>query len=180
MSAADGDAAFDAAVLGLLAGDFSRLAPLFHARSGADGTRCAILDWDRQGRFREQPAARAEALTCACFLGCMPVVEYLLDHGVAAPGGAATGLDGLHWAVNRGQLDVVRCLLARKVGLETRSMYGGTPIGTVLWSARNEPRAGHLAILAALLEAGASIDAGLYPTGDARIDALLERHGARG
>lgn len=174
------DPGFEEAVRGLLAGDFSRLEPLFRARSDAAATRCAILEWDRQGRFHDQPAARAEALTCACFLGCMPVVEYLLDHGVAAPGGARTGLDGFHWAVNRGQLEVVRCLLARKVGLESRSMYGGTALGTALWSAQNEPRADHLPILAALLEAGARLDAGLYPTGDARIDALLARHGARG
>lgn len=172
------DLQFLEAVRGLLAGDFSRLEPLFEARSATDDTSCTVLDWHRQGRFRDQPRALAEAFTCACFLGRGSIVGHLLDHGVVPSGGSGTGLDGFHWAANRGQLDTVKLLIRHKAPLETRSMYGATVLGTAAWSALNEPRPDHLPIIEALLDAGARIDADLYPSGDERIDQLLRQRGA--
>ena len=138
---------FPEAVQGLLHGDFSRLEPLF--RSGA------IMAWHGQGRFADQPAALAEALTCACFNGCVDVAEVLLAHGVDPAGGAATGLDALHWAANRGQLEAVRLLLRHNAPLDTRSMYGGTVLDTAQWSAIHEPRPDHARIIEELIAAGA-------------------------
>jgi hypothetical protein len=147
------DSAFAAALEGLRRGDFSRLAPLFDAGSGGSG-RSRIVEWHDEGRFRDQTKALAEALTCASFLGCTTVVEYLLKQGVNPSGGASTGLDALHWAANRGQLEAVRLLVSAKAPLETRSMYGGTALGTAIWSAVNEPRRDHLQIIEELLERG--------------------------
>lgn len=53
------------------------------------------------------------------------------------------GLDALHWAANRGQPTVVRLLINAGADLETRSMYGGTALGTAVWSAIHEPRGDH-------------------------------------
>ena len=92
--------------------------------------------------------------------------------------GAATGLDALHWAANRGQLDAVRLLIRRKAPLETRSMYGGTVLGTAVWSAVNEPRPDHLPIIDELLTAGARLEDAGYPSGHGPVDAVLRRHGA--
>ena len=136
----------------------------------------AIVEWHEQGRLRDQPTALAEALTCASFLGRTGVAAYLLEHGVDPSGGAGTGLDALHWAANRGQLEAVRLLLRAKASLETRSMYGGTAVGTAIWSALNEPRPDHPQIIEELLHAGARFDDTGYPTGHPRIDAILERY----
>ncbi len=138
---------FDDAIEGLLRGDFSRLHPLFE-----DGS---IIAWCEAGRFRDHPIALSEALSCACFNGCIPVAEYLLNHGVDPSGGSGTGMNAIHWAANRGQLEAVRLLLRHSVPLETRSMYGGTVLGTARWSARNEPKPAHAQIIEELLKAGA-------------------------
>lgn len=74
------DAAFHDALQGLRNGDFSRLAPLF---SGARPAQ--IIQWQEEGRFRNEPEAVAEALTCACFLGETEVAEYLLRRGEDHP-----------------------------------------------------------------------------------------------
>ena len=163
---------FRAAVEGLLRGDFSQSAPLF------EGEPCPILAWVEQGLFDGEPAALAEALSCACFLGRTPVAEALLEKGVDPLAGAATGLNAFHWAANRGQLDTVRLLIRQKVPLEVKNMYGGTVLGTAVWSAVHEPRPDHGAIIDALIAAGARHDAIGHPSGDPRADEVLRRHGA--
>ena len=144
---------------GLMHGDFSRLAPSF----------------DRQLIERLDALALAEALTCASFLGRTDIAEWLLARGVDPAGGNGTGLDALHWAVNRGQLEAVRLLLCHNAPLETRNMYGTTVLGTAVWSAINEPRPDHPQIIEELFAAGANADGVELPTGDERIDAHLRR-----
>ena len=175
MTAGTDDATFSDALEGLHRGDFSRLEPLFDERSSRSG-KPQIVQWHEQGRLLDQPKALAEALTCASFLGRTRVVEYLLKQGLDPSGGAGTGLDALHWAANRGQLEAVRLLIRARAPLETRSMYGGTALGTAVWSAINEPRHDHLQIIEELLNAGARVDDTEYPTGHRRIDELLERY----
>jgi hypothetical protein len=177
-TAATGDARFTDMLEGLHRGDFSRLERLFDERSSLSG-KPQILEWYEQGRFQDQPTALAEALTCASFLGRTGVAEYLLRQGVHPSGGAGTGLDALHWAANRGQLEAVRLLIRAKAPLETRSMYGGTALGTAIWSAINEPRPDHLHIIDELLNAGAHLEDVEYPTGHKHIDAILERYRSR-
>jgi ankyrin repeat protein len=163
---------FRDALQGLRNGDFSKLEPLFAAESGTP----KILEWHRQGRFRDEPDAVAEALTCACFLGRVQVAEYLLARGVDPSGGAGTGMNALHWAVNRGQLEAVRLLLQRQAPLETRSMYEGTALGAAVWAAVHEPRSSHLEIIEELLRAGASLSDCEYPSGRQQVDELLNRY----
>lgn len=170
-----GTVLFNDAIEGLRRGDFDRLAPLFRA---PDGERCLILRWQWDGRFSEHPAELAEALSCACFLGAEAVVSALIAAGVSPTDGTMTGLDGVHWAANRGQLETIRMLIALGAPLETINMHGTTVLGTAVWSAINEPRADHPAIIEALLDAGAAVGASGYPSGDAEVDRLLERFGA--
>ncbi|HEX5635006.1 MAG TPA: ankyrin repeat domain-containing protein [Gemmatimonadales bacterium] len=169
------DARFRDALAGLHHGDFSRLEPLFHA--GEDG-RVPIVAWHAAGRFRDEPAALAEALTCACFLGRTEVAAHLLAHGVDPASGAATGLDALHWAANRGQAEAVRLLLRHGAPFGTRNMYGGDALEAAIWSVLHEPRPGQLAAIEALLDAGARLDARYpLPIGHDALDALLGRYG---
>src|SRR5207249_4690452 len=119
---------------------------------------CRIVEWYRMGYFDDEAEALAEAFACACFLGQTSVAEFLLDQGVDPAAGARTGLNGFHWAANRGRLSTVELLIQRKAPLENRNMYGGTVLGTTVWSAIHEPRANHLAILEALIRAGARLD----------------------
>ncbi len=168
---------FSEALTGLMNGDFTRLAPLFES---ANDSPSQIIRWFEAGLFEAQPEALKEALTCACFNGCVDVVERLLGCGLDPSGGAATGLNACHWAANRGQLEVVRVLLRRGASLEVRNSYQGTVLGCAVWSAVHEPRPAHLAIVEALLEAGAIVSEAAYPSGDVQIDALLRRFGAGG
>jgi hypothetical protein len=166
---------FGDAISGLRGGDFTRLTPLFFARGAA---RPRILDWHDRGLFEAHPEELAEALSCACFVGSTVVAEYLMKAGVDITAGAMTGLDGVHWAANRGQLATVRLLIQRRAPLETINMHGTTVLGTAVWSAIHEPRPEHLAIIDALLGAGAAAGASGYPSGSGDVDRLLERYGA--
>lgn len=168
---------FQEAVDGLLAGDFSRLAPLFEddARGNA---RCQIIDWYERRLFAHEPKASAEALTCACFLGRTKVAGYLLEHGVDVAAGDGTGLNAFHWAANRGQSEVVTLLLQWQAPLEVRNMYGGTVLGAAVHAAIHETKPKHPEILEELIKAGANIDEAGYPTGNRPLDDLLRRHGA--
>lgn len=168
---------FQAAVAGLRRGDFTASAPLF--ATDTPSHLCPIRRWLEAGWFSGVPDALAEAFTCACFLGETSVARELLAHGVEPHGGSGTGMNALHWAANRGQLETVRMLLERQPPLEVRNMYGGTVLSGTVWSAIHEPRPGHLAIIEALLRAGARADAVEYPTGAEAIDKLLEPYGAR-
>ncbi|MFY9558093.1 MAG: ankyrin repeat domain-containing protein [Blastocatellia bacterium] len=164
------------ALRGLERGDFSDLEPLFHEDPSIEGNRCRIVDWYEKGNFEDEPNALAEALTCACFLGRTNVAEFLLNEGVDPAAGIGTGLSAFHWAANRGNLDTVKLLIDRKAPLEQRNMYDGTVLGCTVWSALNEPRFDHIAIIEALVAAGANIDEAEYPTGNERVDKLLGSH----
>jgi len=162
-------------IRGLHNGDFSRLEPRLTA-DGADEP--AIIRWHREGRFQHEPEAAAEALTCACFLGLNDVAEYLMAQGVDPSAGAGTGMDALHWATNRGQVESVRMLLRRNLSLEKRNSHGTTVLGTAIWSAMNEPKPYHLEIIRELLNSGALISNVCFPTGSEQIDELLGQHAA--
>ena len=170
------DDLLDDTIRGLHNRDFSRLEPRLTATGAAEPD---IIRWHREGRFQHDSNAVAEALTCACFLGLNSVAEYLLAQGVDPSAGADTGMDALHWATNRGQLESVRMLLKRKLPLEARNSHGTTVLGTAIWSAINEPKPYHLQIISELLNAGVLVSNVCYPTGSERIDELLGKHAAR-
>ncbi len=162
---------------GLMNGDFSRLAPLF-ARA-ADGSPSPIVEWHDAGLFRTEPEVLKEAFTCACFNGCLEVAEHLLAQGMDPAGGAATGLNAFHWAANRGQLEMVKLLLRHHAPLEVRNSYGGTVLAGTVWAAVHEAKPAHPEIVEALLAAGANVREAEFPSGDARIDDILQRHPER-
>lgn len=168
---------FQEAVQGLMAGDFSRIAPLFE--TPPDGSPCPVIKWYEDGHFASEPKAMEEAFTCACFNGSAQVVEYFLAVGVNPIGGVNTGLNAFHWAANRGQLQIVEILIKNNASLETKNSYGGTVLGCAVWSALHEPKPDHLQIIKSLLDASARVSAASYPSGDERIDEILERYGAR-
>ena len=71
-------------------------------------------------------------------------------------------------------------LLERGAPLEATNAYGGTALGQALWSAANrDHRINYVPIVEALLAAGARVDAVPYPTGNARLDEVLQRYGAK-
>ena len=170
------DMSFQDAVRGFMAGDFSRLAPLFDTAS--DGSPCPVIQWYEEGLFSSEPQALAEAFTCACFNGCTHVVEYFLARGINPSGGINTGLNAFHWAANRGQLQIVEILIQNNAPLETLNMYHGTILGCAVWSAIHEPKQDQIRVIEALLKAGADVSAVEYPSGDDRIDEFLKRYGA--
>jgi hypothetical protein len=168
------DDEFELVLEGLRNGDFSHLAAAFATGSGPPG-HSKIVAWYEEGRFHQHPDEAAEALTCACFLGERETAEYLILKGLDPSGGGRTGMNAVHWAANRGQVETLRLLLRHRVPLETRNMYGGTVLGQTVWSAVNQPGPGQLEAIAELLGAGADLKAVELPTGDPRVDAVLSR-----
>jgi Ankyrin repeats (3 copies) len=173
------DPIFRAAIRDLEGGSFSRLEPLFCNLSASSRASCQIIEWYDLGYFKNEPTALNEALTCACFNGRTSVAKFLMDRGVDPLAGFGTGMNGFHWAANRGNLETVELLIERKVPMEVENMYGGTVLGCTVWSAVHEPRANQVEIIEALLAAGANVDAAEYPSGNARVDEILRRHGAK-
>jgi hypothetical protein len=159
-------------------GDFSWAAPLLKADSAKGRPKCQLLEWVEQGEFETEPRALAEALSAACFNGYTEVARFLIDRGVDPAAGCATGLNAVHWAANRGQLETVQLLLSRKAPLELRNMYGGTVLGCAVWSAVHEPQPDHVRIIEALLDAGADVAEAEYPSGQDDVDEVLRRYGA--
>jgi hypothetical protein len=166
----------DALLAHLRQGDFSLLAPAFVP---ASPSAPRVLQLFNEGCFEGRAVELAEALTCAAFLGAVDVMEALLQRGVSPQGGDATGLNALHWAANRGQLEAVRRLLAAGAALETRNGYGGTVLGATVWASVHEPRDSHVAIIELLLHAGADVAAAEFPSGRTDVDESLRRFGAR-
>ena len=166
----------DAILTDLREGNFTRLAPVMTSQSG-DVPR--IVQIHREGCFARHPLELAEALSCAAFLGAIEALKYLLAAGVPPDGGSRTGLNALHWAANRGELAAVQRLLRAGAAVEARNAYGGTVLGAAVWAAIHEPRPAHVAVIEVLLEAGADVREAAYPSGDAAVDAVLAKFGAR-
>jgi hypothetical protein len=167
------EAQFDDALKGLHHGDFDALAPCFFADPATPTESSQIVQWHLAGKFRTDPIALTEALTCASFLGATEAAQYLLQAGVAPTAGSGTGMDALHWAVNRGQLEAVTLLLKWGAPLEVRNMHDTTVLGTAVWSALNEPRPDHMRIIEELLKAGARPEDVKSPT--AYVSGRLKR-----
>jgi len=87
---------FEETVQGLMAGDFSRLAPLF--QTPPDGLPCPIITWFDEGLFAGESEALKEAFTCACLNGFTDVIKHFLARAVDPSGGNNTGLNAFHWA----------------------------------------------------------------------------------
>jgi len=160
-----------AAEQALLAGDFSRVDPLFDEDEA--GSLPVMLRWVLEGRFERGGELEREILTCAAFNGRPGILRAMLKRGVDPNGGARTGLGALHWAANRGHYETVRLLVKRGADLERLNAYGGTVLACALWSAVNEPKPTHLQVVRVLIDAGADLDAVPATTGLSGIDALL-------
>lgn len=164
---------FESVVHALNRGDFSALDPLF---ARPPDSSSPLATWLADGRLASEPGAFNEALTCACFNGRTAWAEVLLDAGADLVAGAATGMNGFHWAANRGHVATVQLLIRRRLPLEVTNAYGGTVLGCAVWSAVHEPRGGQVAVVDALLAAGADPDAAEYPSANREIDASLRRY----
>jgi hypothetical protein len=115
----------------------------------------------------------------ACEYGWRDVVDFLIDRGVNLRAGENSGQTALHLAAHHGELAIVKLLIARGAPLEAKNAYGGTVLGQATWSCLNSGLAiDYAPIIETLLDAGAEVQQADYPTGNASVDKLLERHGA--
>jgi len=116
----------------------------------------------------------------ACEYGYKEVAEFLLDKGVDLRAGENTGQTALHLAAHRGQLEIIKMLLEHGAPLEAKNGYGGTVLGQATWSVMHgDRRIDFVPVIETLLAAGAKIEAADYPTGNAPVDEVLRRHGAK-
>jgi ankyrin repeat protein len=119
------------------------------------------------------------ALFYASGFGQTDVLEYLLARGLNPAAADRDGQTVLHWAVIGGHIRTVDLLLRKKVPLENRNAYGGTPLGQALWSAAHGGDAyTYIDILDLLQAAGAEIPERHAPI-NRRVDAWLAEHGSK-
>jgi ankyrin repeat protein len=170
------DPIFRNAVRDLEEGNFSRLEPLFRNLASSSHASCQIIEWYDLGYFRNESKALNEALACACFNGRTKIAKFLMDRGVDVIAGNATGMNGFHWAANRGHLETVKLLIERKVPMEVKNMYGGTVLGCTVWSEIHESGPTRIEVIETLLAGGANTNATEYPTGNTRVDEVLRRY----
>ncbi len=111
-----------------------------------------------------------------------------MEKGVNPAASANIAQTGFHLAADAGHLETVKLLIDRKAPLELKNVHGGTVLGQALWSVTNEPKTEHVAIIEALLDAGAKIEDGslawlekqdIAVPSKTRIAAALRRHGAK-
>jgi ankyrin repeat protein len=145
----------------------------------------SFFNADRSLKPNATKAQMAAGFIWACQYGRADVADFLLEMGVDKNVSRQFKLTGLHWAAAGGDLDTVNVLLKHKVPLEARNVWGGTPLASAIWAAAESaphdpvwPAADWVAIVEALLQAGADVNAVAYPTGHSRIDDVLRRHGA--
>ena len=142
----------------------------FVSRTNSHASLIPLPDDPSEARARIE-----EAFIRACQFGHNNICEFLLDKGVDATAQVNVGQTGLHYAAHAGQLETVKLLIARGVPLEVKNEYGGTVLGQALWSAFNEPKENHLAIVETLIDAGADIK----PDWNKWIDELRRREDAK-
>jgi hypothetical protein len=115
----------------------------------------------------------------ACKFGRTAVVEVLLGKGVDPGVKDIDDMTGLHHATAGRHLDVVSLLLQHGAPLEVTNRWGGTVLDSTVYFARNaNPNdEDYTPVIALLIAGGADVGAVWLPTGDARIDALLQGKG---
>jgi ankyrin repeat protein len=158
---------------------------------GADGepkanVPLAPVPW---GRLSRNPRSHMErALIWAATLGRVAVTKFLSGKYVDLGAKDEQGFTALHWAAFQGHQDVVEVLVHRNAPLEARNNFGGTVLGSTIWASTHVEgvfRAGgftpvdYIPIVERLLAAGSRVDAVGFPSGNAAIDGILAKHGAR-
>lgn len=139
--------------------------------------------FEEDGRLKAG-ATMAQALSgfqWACEYGRAPVVELLLQMGIAA-NELHRGQTGLHWAAHCGHVEIVKLLLRHGAPVHLKDeRFGGTPLGWALhgWAYGSEPsdNSRYHVVAAALIAAGAKADLKKIPRekldADPRMAAAL-------
>ena len=154
-------------------------------RTLADGVPLVAPNWLH---LPNDPKLHIEyALVWACKFGRAAVVEFLLQQGVD-PAARDSLMTALHWAASHPHMDVVKLLLRHSAPLEVENKWGGTVLDSTVYIAVNQPVSElsaspndkYVEVIDALIAAGADVRVVTpYPTGNARIDALLAPYRAR-
>jgi hypothetical protein len=123
-----------------------------------------------------------DGFTWACEYGHTHVVEYLLDHGIAASEVLPRPhrQTGLHWAAYGGHADTVKMLLKHRSALDVRDgTFSGTPLDWALhgWGERrgDDPalREPYYEVVALLVAAGAPVESALLTGGHVKADPRM-------
>jgi len=131
--------------------------------------------------LRQDPKTQMEqALVWSGMLDRAAVAGFLLQRGVDPSAQGSQGLTALHWAAFHGHMETLRLLLTWSPPLEVKNVYGGTVLDQTVWaSAHRRNGLDYVPIIEMLLAAGANVGAVTEPSGNARVDDVLRRYGAK-
>ncbi|WP_443748891.1 ankyrin repeat domain-containing protein [Asticcacaulis solisilvae] len=157
---------------------------LLLARRGAD-TRLSALDVFIAGEDAEVPLESLNSPSNARLLiemaeaGNIAAVTRLLDAGMPADVKGSLGETPLHWACWTGNADLIKVLIGHGAPLEERdSSYNATPAGWLHHGAGAADTGGdHARGARLLIHAGSSMDGCRGKSGNAGLDAVLEKNG---
>ena len=154
------------------------------AERGAD-MRLSPLDAFIAGQNVEVPVESLNSVSNGRLLiemaeaGNVLAVTRLLDAGVPVDVRGSMGETPLHWACWKGNADLIKALIDHGAPLEEReNSYNATPAGWLHHGAGAANNGGDYARSARLLiHAGASMDGCRGKSGNAGLDAVLEKNG---
>jgi hypothetical protein len=120
------------------------------------------------------------ALIWAAGFGHLNIVDFLATANVDLSAKDNQGMTALHWAAWYGHLDVIELLLNRGAPLEVENNYGGTVLSSTVYASVNSGLdVDYVPVIDRLLAGGARIERVGYPSGNRRVDEVLERHRAK-
>jgi ankyrin repeat protein len=110
----------------------------------------------------------------------LKIVDFLSTSDVDLGAKDNQGMTALHWAAWYCHLDVIDLLLQRGAPLEVENDYGGTVLGSTVYASVNSGlELDYAPVIDLLLTSGANIKDVGYPSGNRRVDGVLERHGGK-
>ncbi len=144
----------------------------------ADEAGVRALIAQSPGLVASLPPEQMRLIADAAWAHRTDAVRLMLDIGFDIEARGGEDSTALNRAAVRGFADLIELLLARGASVEAKNAYGGDALGACLWGAENfrDASGDYPASAHKLLEAGAKLPEGAYPSRNKPLNAVLRRY----